>query len=182
MFLALGMLSIFLFLSPFPWWMMSDHPNREIDEFFKLHESWPSRELRIVVNLLDSLKWDFSEDEVWTALIAAGPGIGSGWKIQKYWFKSSCFHHSAMYYIVARRKLWVNMKRIDPFYDYSRRYRRIVPRWVAFVVRCSPAALVSRARELCDGWADRRTAGTLNSVQHERASRTHPKHFSLEPS
>ncbi len=53
MFLALGMLSIFLFLSPFPWWMMSDHPNREIDEFFKLHESWPSRELRIVVNLLD---------------------------------------------------------------------------------------------------------------------------------
>ncbi len=43
------------------------------------------------------------------------------------------------------------MKRIDPFYDYSGRYRRIVPRWVAFVARGSPAALVSGARELCDG-------------------------------
>lgn len=43
----------FLFSSPFLRWMVSDHLNRKIDEFFKLHESWPSQELRIVVNLLD---------------------------------------------------------------------------------------------------------------------------------
>ncbi len=43
------------------------------------------------------------------------------------------------------------MKRIDPFFDYSKSYRRIVPRWVAFVVRYSLAALVSGTRELCDG-------------------------------
>lgn len=53
MFLALGILSFFICLSAFSQWMMSGHPNREIYEFFKLHESWPSRELRIVVNLLD---------------------------------------------------------------------------------------------------------------------------------
>lgn len=54
--------------------MVSDHANREIDEFSKLREPHHP----IVVNLLSlSLRWEFSEDEMRTALIA---------KESRYWF------------------------------------------------------------------------------------------------
>lgn len=58
--------------------MVTDHPNREIDEIFKLCAPAQHQNSGLLLISTASLRWEYSEDEMWIALIAKSPGIGFG--------------------------------------------------------------------------------------------------------